>query len=163
MFFDRYFRKKRLDSKVQAWLDKQSHAEDALSYLIEKELYEHGVRDLSYMIPRKRNDAYFGQLLDKESHNHRVHSNLAMYDAIAQVQPELEAVKSTSRPVHPPKTPAPRTTQKVGTIPAAKGHRTSLAGVNKGKNIYNRTSSAVVVTAPEDTFEHDVDLTCFDD
>lgn len=54
------------DERILAWMNNQSHLDDALTYLIEKELYEYGDRDLSYIIPRRRNDAYFEELLRKD-------------------------------------------------------------------------------------------------
>lgn len=56
--------KKNADS-VKDWLKLQSHYEDAITYLIEKEIFENGLRDLSYIIPRKRNDDYFETLFAK--------------------------------------------------------------------------------------------------
>ena len=59
-FFIYRFLKK--SEKAKEWLKSQSHPEDALLYLIEKEIYENGIRDLSYVIPRIRSDEHFAAL-----------------------------------------------------------------------------------------------------
>lgn len=158
--------------KIIKWIEAQGHPEDALAYLIEKELYEYGERDLSYVIPRRRNDAYFEALLQRESYDARYHTNMDLYDSIATIHPEHHQTPTqvmpkkvtpvTSRPARPSSSPAESTVGKA--VPRGTVKSRSLTSVNKAKDIYTRTSSAVVVTAPEEQFEHDgVDMTCFDD
>lgn len=164
MFFDRFFKSRRLDAKVRQWLSKQSYPDDAILYLIEKELYEHGERDLGFVIPRKRNDAYFAELLDKERHDGRPRSNMAFYDSAWGASGDKSEPATVHKPVKKPHKPAVKTIEKVGTIPASSSRKTTLASINKGRKIYHTTSSAVVITPPEEAYDdHDVDLTCFDD
>ena len=165
MIFDRFLRRNRLDPKVNRWLAKQSFPEDAMLYLIEKELYEHGERDLGYVVPRKRNDEYFAKLLDIEAYDLRQPTNMALYDSIARVHTEEpEKVKPLkSKPAyhhHPHKAPEPM--KNPGAVPAF-SEVTKLSSVNKGRKIYNTTSSSVVATIPDEKFDHTEDLTCFDD
>lgn len=163
MLFDRFRKKRKIDPRIDEWINKQSFPDDALTYLIEKEIYEHGTRDLSYIIPRKRNDEHFAQLLDRESHDARYKSNLAMYDSIATIHSpdQAEGHITTIKPKH--HEPTKKTIETVGTIPAST-YGKSLSSINKGRKIYNTTSSAVVVTAPEEHFHHEeADLSCFDD
>ncbi len=54
------------NEKIQEWIQLQSYSEDAIQYLIEKEIYENGLRDLGYIIPRLRNDEYFDTLIQKK-------------------------------------------------------------------------------------------------
>lgn len=160
------------DKGVQGWIDAQSYPEDALTYLIQKELYEYGERDLSYAIPRKRNDAYFEALLQKESYDSRIHTNMDLYDSIAVVHKEHHITPTQQMPVTPaPATdPTPITTSPTPINSIAKKqstrpqHGKTITSINKRKDIYHTTSSAVVVTGPEDLFEEkDVDMTCFED
>lgn len=58
-----FFKPKKSSGKIQEWLELQSFSEDAIIYLIEKEIYENGIRDLGYIIPRLRNDDYFTALV----------------------------------------------------------------------------------------------------
>lgn len=177
MLFGKLIKRLRKDptegsEKIIKWIEAQGHPEDALAYLIEKELYEYGERDLSYVIPRRRNDAYFEALLQRESYDARYNTNMDLYDSIAKIHPEhhepptqvmpKKVTPVTARPARPTTKPMASTVGKSIPREAVKGH--SLSGVNKAKDIYNRTSSAVVVTAPEEQFKHDgVDMTCFDD
>lgn len=162
MLFDRFRKKFKSDPKINEWLSKQSFPDDALTYLIEKELYEHGTRDLGYIIPRKRNDDYFAQLLDRESYDVRYKSNLAMYESIADVHDVQEPTKL--KPVQSRHhEPTKKTIEKIGTVPST-SYSKGLTSINKGRKIYNTTSSSVVVTVPEEQFHHEeADLSCFDD
>lgn len=58
-----FFKSKKRSGKIQEWLELQSFDEDAIIYLIEKEIYENGMRNLGYIIPRLRDDAYFATLV----------------------------------------------------------------------------------------------------
>lgn len=164
------------DKRIEEWLDKQSHVEDALIYLIEKEMYEYGERDLSYVIPRKRNDAYFEALLKRESYDSRFHTNMDMYDSIAHIQkeehhPVAEQMPKKVTPVTPLPVEKPTNVTKQDTIdiqhkkhsPSYAARGGSISSVNKRRDIYS-TSSAVVVTAPDEQYEDkSVDMSCFED
>jgi len=56
-----------VNSKISEWMKSQSDVDDAILYLIEKEIYEHKNRDLSYIVPRYRNEAYFDELFSRGS------------------------------------------------------------------------------------------------
>lgn len=173
MFFSKFFKSKRkhqaMEAPIQKWMDAQGHLDDALTYLIEKELFEHGERDLSYVIPRKRNNAYFEGLLDRESYEARFHSNIDMYDSIASIHPEQHqdqpraAVPKKVTQARP--TVQPNNSLAKNSVPLSRATKgKSISSVNKSKDIYNKTSSAVVVTPQDEQFEHDgVDMTCFED
>jgi hypothetical protein len=51
--------KKDTKEEVKEWILKQSNFSDAVIYLIEKEIYTHGIKDLSASIPKTRNENYF--------------------------------------------------------------------------------------------------------
>jgi hypothetical protein len=48
------------------WTDLQSNLTEAITYLIEKEIFENGLRDLVNFIPIRRTDEYFESFLGKE-------------------------------------------------------------------------------------------------
>ncbi len=89
-----------------------------------------------------------------------------LYDSIAKVEPEhhitrTETVPDKTPPVTTNPTPIDVHTKK-SSPRRSKGK--SITSVNKRKEIYNRTSSAVVITAPEENFDHSgADMTCFED
>ena len=58
--------KNNLDEKVIDFIEKQSNFSETMTYLIEKELYENGNRDLVYHIPIVRNQEYFESLFNKQ-------------------------------------------------------------------------------------------------
>lgn len=169
------------DSRINDWLQKQSHVEDALIYLIEKELYEYGERDMSYVIPRIRNDAYFEALLKRESFDSRFHSNIDMYDSIAHIHKEehtivTEPMPQKVTPVAPKPAAQPHVSNEAAIVnpePIDLGHKKhspsyvhkggSISSINKRRDIYN-TSSSVVFTAPDEQYnDSDVDVSCFED
>lgn len=169
MVFKKWFKKTSLPEAVEAWIKAQSHPDDALQYLIEKELYLYGVRDLSYVIPRKRNAAYFEALTHQESFDSRYHTNLNMLESIAGIHQSTDhhdhPVKATHNIKHEISIKPPtKTIERVGEIPSAKVTSIdSLKSINKKQQIYN-ASSSVVVTTPEEMFtDRDIDMTCFDD
>lgn len=59
--FSLYFKKDL--TNVLEFANMQTEFSDVMTYLIEKEIYENGLRDLSEIIPRKRSNAYFERML----------------------------------------------------------------------------------------------------
>lgn len=49
------------DGKLIEFVDKQSNLNDTITYLIEKEVAENGVRNLQSLIPAKREISYFNK------------------------------------------------------------------------------------------------------
>lgn len=47
------------DPAIMEFLDKQTNRNDMFRYLIEKEIYENGIRNLENIIPSKRSAEYF--------------------------------------------------------------------------------------------------------
>jgi hypothetical protein len=58
--------KNDVNPKVLEWMETQDNATEALVYLIEKEIFENGIRNMELYIPRKRSDEYFESLLNKK-------------------------------------------------------------------------------------------------
>jgi hypothetical protein len=58
--------KNDVNPKVLDWMEKQGNATEAIVYLIEKEIFENGIRDMELYIPIKRADEYFENLLNKK-------------------------------------------------------------------------------------------------
>jgi len=147
MFSKNFFKKKIKDPEVTSWLKKQGDLEDALIYLVEKELYEHGQRDLSYVIPRRRNTAYFDTLFQNKKSVVKHQTNIDFYDSVTTLRPKSP---SSPQPINPP-----LTTKKEGRV---------MTQPHKRKKIYNTTSSAVVITPPETVYtKKKSDMTCFED
>lgn len=95
MPFGFYFLKPKKDLlTVVDWLKAQSHYEDAIIYLIQKEIYENGIRDLSYSIPRMRNDSYFEELFFKNKDRDKYERNQQYIKPLIQdeVKPQLKVV-----------------------------------------------------------------------
>lgn len=65
--FLNFWKRRKHTAAVRQWLNAQSDQEDAILYLIEKEMFENEVRDLAYIIPRYRNRAYFESLQLEDS------------------------------------------------------------------------------------------------
>lgn len=53
------FRPRKDKKDVISFLEAQGNRNDALCYLIEKEIAENGMRDLSKIVPLKRDNSYF--------------------------------------------------------------------------------------------------------
>lgn len=47
------------DDRLIEFAEKQENFTDTIKYLIEKEIFENGIRDLQTIIPNKRSDEYF--------------------------------------------------------------------------------------------------------
>jgi hypothetical protein len=57
---------KTTSEDVKKWISEQFNFNDSVIYLIEKEIYQNGIRDLSSLIPRQRTNDYFNNLFEKE-------------------------------------------------------------------------------------------------
>lgn len=57
---------KNTDKRVVEFANMQTNFSNAFVYLIEKEIYENGLRDLSEHIPYKRDEEYFIKLLGEK-------------------------------------------------------------------------------------------------
>lgn len=62
--------KKHTNKNVVKWMLNQTNFSDSVIYLIEQEIYLHGIRNVSAVIPANRPDGYFDQHeSDKKSSN----------------------------------------------------------------------------------------------
>lgn len=160
---------------IAAWLKAQSHPEDALAYLIEKEVFQNGNRDLSFYIPRIRSTEYFEELMEQSSTTVRrnlppTHRQAMTYnDQLRSDNKPLERLKQL-RDGQEHTAPKKRALINEAYSPSSEGLNskvTSLSavkGVNRANAIYHQVSSSVVVTAPEEQFLHEeTDMSCFDD
>lgn len=102
MPFGFYFLKpKEHLASVKDWLNEQSHYEDAIFYLIEKEIYENGLRDLSYTIPRMRNDAYFEELFFKTNarKENKISQQYTKPMVPEEIRPKLKVVSTNTEQI----------------------------------------------------------------
>lgn len=51
---------------IKKWFETQSNIKHALLYLIEKEIHQNGNRDLSYLVPLRRNKEFFDSFIQSE-------------------------------------------------------------------------------------------------
>lgn len=137
-----FFKTKKKSGKIQDWIELQSYNEDAIIYLIEKEIYENGMRDLGFVIPRLRNDDYFAALF--KTGNHQSKGSGFEYTprqkVFSQKQP-INEYRQVPIPVEKP--------------------------INKETDIYSNTfkaSSSPVVVGPSNATDLSlVDTACFND
>lgn len=81
--------------EVLKFVKMQSNFSDAITYLIEKEIFENGIRDLSKFIPSVRTNEYFENILNTK----RISIGFNSYDNIVELDKEkiensLNAVNS---------------------------------------------------------------------
>ncbi|WP_113675831.1 hypothetical protein [Vallitalea guaymasensis] len=62
--------KQTTDKNVVHWILKQNNFSDAVIFLIEQEVYSHGIRDLSKIIPSRRTKEYFCNNNNISKNNH---------------------------------------------------------------------------------------------
>jgi hypothetical protein len=76
------------DKRILDFVDMQSNFSDVVTYLLEKEVFENGLRDVSQFIPQIRTQAYFEN-----------QGNL--YKPTPQTQPQSVPVEQIQQPVQP--------------------------------------------------------------
>jgi len=59
------FKKNERDGVLE-WCNMQGNFNDAIRFLIEKEVYENGIRNLETIIPAYRDDSYFKEFLSSQ-------------------------------------------------------------------------------------------------
>jgi hypothetical protein len=79
---------KNTSDDVKRWIELQDNFNDAVIYLIEKEIYSNGIRDLSSLIPKKRSDEYFSKMLQPIS-------NVVKESYVPNVQPIPQRIEES--------------------------------------------------------------------
>lgn len=136
-----FFKPKKKTGEIKEWIELQSFSEDAIIYLIEKEIYENGIRDLGYVIPRLRNKEYFDAQLKPVA--------LIPESSGFEYSPGLNSLKLNQR------SNEPKSTDLVEKI------------ISKQSELYSTTfkaSSSPVVVGPSNATDlSNIDTACYDD
>lgn len=169
MFFG-FFRRKHFSKEVKAWIKAQSDSNDALLYLIEKEIHENGQNDLAYIIPRYRNEEYFetdyyGKAQQVKPRK-EVSKSVMFTESVGEVvnKPHVESKPRVGD--HVPneleilrdKKKQVKEVQKVEDFTAR--HVQKVMAVNHGGHV---TQETVFLQQPQKRDLSEVDLSCFDD